>query len=147
MNEIINSHNLAGPIIVTIIYFFVWYYFLFVVQSKTKFGLIAKYKKAGKVFDRYFGQDKEMLAADRLIINTQEQMMPFLFSFWLYALFVSPITATWLGGAYIVLRIGYSFLLGKKISNTQPKKVYFVTFPGYFIIFFMLGSVLWVAVQ
>jgi hypothetical protein len=87
-----------------------------------------------------------MLASDRVVANTHEQMTPFLLSMWLYAIFISPTTAApttaaWLGGFYVALRFVYPFLIGKKISKVQSKRVIFVTFPCYFIIFYMLGSV------
>lgn len=75
MEEILNTNSMAGPIIITALYLLVWYYFLFIVQRGTKYRLQAEYKKSGKEFNRYFGQDEEMLAADRLVINTQEQMI------------------------------------------------------------------------
>ena len=75
--------------------------------------------------------------------NTQEQMVPFLVSLWLCALFVSATAATYLGGAYIVLRACYPALLGKRVSKIQSQRVYFVTVPCYLIIFGMLIATLW----
>ena len=87
---------LHGPVIVTVAYFLLWYWFLFGLQARTKYRLKARYEKEGKVFDRYFGQDEEMLAVDRTVANTQEQMGPFLVSLWLFAIFGSSTHATWL---------------------------------------------------
>lgn len=137
----------SGPIFVTSAYFLLWYYLLLGVQRGTKYRLIAEYEAEGKVFDRYFGQDEQMLAADRAVANTQEQMVPFLAALWLYAIFVSPSIATWLGGIYVVLRTIYPMLLGKRVSKTQTKKVGFVTTPCYLIIFYMLGALTWTALQ
>ena len=64
------------------------------VQRGTKYRLREKYELKGEEFDRYFGQDIEMLAADRVVINTHEQMVPFLVSLWLHSIFVSPSFAT-----------------------------------------------------
>ena len=83
-----------------------------------------------------------MLAVDRVVINTQEQMVPFVMSLWLHALLVSATTATILGGLYVVLRAIYPFLLGKRLANINPKRVYIVTFPCYGIIFYNLASVI-----
>lgn len=135
--------TLKGPIIVTVVYFIMWYYFLFFLQFKTKYRLLAKYKKAGKKFDRYFGQDEEMLAVDRVVINTQEQMVPFIMALWMCTIFVSSNIATWCGGLYVVLRFFYPILLGKKVYRKQSMRVAYVTIPCYFIIFFMFGRVIW----
>ena len=67
-------------------------------------------------------------------------MGPFLASMWMYALVVSPDVAAGLGGAYVVLRAIYPFLLGARIEQVQSRRVAFVTFPCYAIIGWMLGS-------
>lgn len=136
-----------GPIAVTVAYFVLWYGFLFGLQTRTKYRLKARYEREGKVFDRYFGQDPEMLAVDRAVANTQEQMGPFLVSLWLFAAFVSPARATWLGAAYVALRAIYPLLLGKQVSKVQSKRVALVTFPCYVIVFTMLGSTCWAALH
>ena len=136
-----------GPLGVTLAYFLLWYSFLFGLQSRTKYRLKARYAKEGKVFDRYFGQDPEMLAVDRAVANTHEQMVPFLVSLWLFSIFVSPTHATWLGAAYVALRAAYPVLLGKQVSNVQSKRVAFVTFPCYAIVFTMLGGAAWAAFE
>ena len=92
--------QLHGPLLVTVAYFALWYAFLFGGQTRTKYRLKARYASEGKVFDRYFGQDPEMLAVDRAVANTHEQQGPFLASLWLFAVFVSPEYATALGAAY-----------------------------------------------
>ena len=137
--------RLHGPLAVTVAYFLLWYGFLFGLQTRTKYRLKARYQKEGKVFDRYFGQDEEMLAVDRAVSNTHEQMGPFLVSLWLFAIFASPTYATWLGAAYVVLRSAYPLLLGKRISKVQSKRVALVTFPCYAIVFTMLGGAAWSA--
>ena len=108
-------------------------------------GRRVRYERAGEVFDRYFGGDEEMLAVDRAVANTHEQMGPFLASLWLFAIFASPTSATWLGAAYVVLRGAYPLLLGRRVSKVQSKRVAFVTFPCYAIIFTMLGGAVWAA--
>lgn len=137
--------RLHGPLTVTVAYVLVWYGFLFGLQTRTKYRLKARYQKEGKVFDRYFGQDEEMLAVDRAVANTHEQMVPFLVSLWLFAIFASPTYATWLGAAYVVLRSSYPLLLGKRVSKVQSKRVALVTFPSYAIVFTMLGGAAWAA--
>ncbi len=139
--------HLHGPVLVTVVYLLHWYSLLFGLQTRTKYRLKAEYAKDGKDFDRYFGQDEEMLAADRAVANTHEQMVPFLVALWLYAIFVSPYYATWLGAAYVVLRGFYPFLLGKRVSKMQSKRVAFVTIPCYGIVFTMLGGAAWAALH
>jgi hypothetical protein len=139
------AHAYTGPILVTAAYFALWYYLLLGLQRGTKYALIAEYAARGEVFDRYFGQDGRMLAVDRAVANTQEQMIPFLASLWLHALFVSPTHATALGAVYVVLRAIYPFLLGKSLSKTQSKRVFFVTGPCYLIVFYLLGSTVYTA--
>ena len=129
-----------GPLVVTVAYFLLWYACLFGLQTRTKYRLKARYQAEGKVFDRYFGQDEEMLAADRAVSNTHEQMGPFLVSLWLFAIFASPTYATCLGAAYVVLRGAYPVLLGKRVSTVQSKRVALVTFACYAIVFTRLGG-------
>lgn len=137
--------QLRGPLVVTAAYFALWYAMLFGLQTRTKYRLKASYKREGKVFDRYHGQDPEMLAADRAVANTQEQMGPFLLSLWLFAVFASATYATWLGAAYVLLRTAYPLLLGGRVSKVQSKRVAFVTFPSYAIVFTMFGGAIWAA--
>ena len=137
--------QLRGPLVVTVAYFLLWYSLL-LRQTRTKYRLKARYQKEGKVFDRYFGRDDEMLAADRAVANTLEQMGPFLVSLWLFAIFASPAHATWLGAIYLVLRSAYPVLLGKRVSNVQSRRVAIATLPSYAIVFAMLGGAAWAAV-
>lgn len=142
----IDASPYVGPIVVTALYFGLWYALLLGLQRGTKYKLKAEYEARGEEFDRYFGQDERMLAADRAVINTQEQMVPFLVSLWLHTVFVSATVATALGLAYVVLRSIYPVLLGRRLSRTQSKRVFFVTGPSYAIVFYLLGSTVFVAV-
>ena len=67
MSPIIESADYTGPIVVTALYFGLWYGMLFGLQSRTKYRLIAEHAARGETFDRYFGQDSQMLAADRAV--------------------------------------------------------------------------------
>lgn len=133
----------AGPVLVSAAYLLFWYWLLFVLQRGTKYRLQSQYAAAGKVFDRYFGQDEEMLAADRAVANTQEQMVPFFVSLWMCAIFATPRLATLLGAAYVVLRCVYPILLGRRVSKVQTKRVYLVTFPSYVVVLTLLGVTVW----
>jgi hypothetical protein len=139
MNPDVDLTMFRGPVVVTALYFGLWYYLLLRLQRGTKYRLLAEYAARGESFDRYFGQDPRMLAADRAVANTHEQMVPFLFSMWLYAVFVSVMDATVLGALYVGLRTFYPALLGRSLSKTQSKRVFFVTGPCYGIVFYFLG--------
>jgi hypothetical protein len=138
---------LAGPSLVTAGYFALWYFLLIGLQRRTKYRLQREYAAQGRAFDRYFGQDEQMLAVDRVVINTQEQMVPFVLALWLQAVFVSATAATWLGAAYVVLRSCYPLLMGRRVSKMQPRRVYLVTVPSYWIILIMMGSVVVAAIR
>ena len=137
----LSADALRGPIVVTVVYFVLWYGMLFGLQTRTKYRLRREYAARGEVFDRYRTPDPAMLRADRAVQNTHEQMGPFLAAMWLCAVFASPSTATWLGAAYVLLRATYPLLLGPRIvGGVQPRRVAFVTFPCYALIAWMLGS-------
>ena len=74
--------------IVTFLYFVYWYYLLLIKQRGVKYKLVERYAAKGEMFDRYFGQNEEMLAVDRVVINTQEQMLPFIVSLWMFGVLV-----------------------------------------------------------
>jgi hypothetical protein len=133
--------SFQGPILVTAAYFLLWYFLLVGIQRRTKYRLQNEYASRGEIFDRYFGHDEEMLAADRVVINTQEQMVPFLAALWLHSAFVSSYYASFIGFLYVALRAMYPILLGTKLSKINPKRVYFVTVPCYVMVFYLLGAV------
>lgn len=139
MSAPLDAAAFRGPVVVTALYFGLWYYLLLSLQRGTKYALQAEYAARGEVFDRYFGQDGRMLAADRAVANTHEQMVPFLVSMWLHAVFVSVSHATILGLGYVLLRAIYPTLLGRSVTKTQSKRVFFVTGPCYGIVFYLLG--------
>jgi hypothetical protein len=139
MNTVADLATFRGPVVVTALYFGLWYYLLLSLQRGTKYALLAEYAARGDAFDRYFGQDPRMLAADRAVANTHEQMVPFLLSMWLHAVFVSATHATVLGAVYVVLRAIYPSLLGRRLEKTQSKRVFLVTGPCYGIVFYLLG--------
>lgn len=145
MQQHLDPVALRGPICVTVAYFGLWYGLLLGLQRGTKYRLVAEYAARGEQFDRYFGKDGQMLAADRAVINTHEQMTPFVVGLWLHALFVSPVHATWLGGVYVALRTLYPLLLGKSLSKIQSKRVFVATGPAYAIVFYLLGGTLFAA--
>jgi hypothetical protein len=132
-----------GPILVTASYFLLWYFFLVGIQRRTKYRLQKEYAARGEVFDRYFSRDEQMLAADRVVINTQEQMVPFLAALWLHAAFVSSYYASLIGFLYVALRAIYPVLLGKRLSKMNPRQVHYVTVPCYVMVFYLFGAVVW----
>ena len=128
-----------SPIWVTLTYCFVYYGFLLNI-ARTRVSMHKKYSAEGKKFDRYFGQDRNMLAADRIQLNMLEQMPIFLVTFWLYVVFVSPSTGAILGWVYTIARALYPFMIGNRMGRDIPMKVLISTVIGYGVIFyFMIG--------
>jgi len=136
-----NITDFKGPILVTIAYCMVYYGFLSNILL-TKVSLFKKYKKNGEKFDRYFGQDRNMLAADRIQLNMLEQMPIFLTLLWLEACFVSPDKATIFGGIYAAARALYPFLMGNRLGREFPLKLLISTVTGYGIITFFMVDLL-----
>ena len=141
-----NPALFTGPILVTVAYFILWYALLFR-QIQTKYRLRAEYAGRNETFDRYFGKDPHMLAMDRAVVNTQEQMVPFLFALWLHTAVVSVASATILGTAYVLFRALYPVLLGPKLDNKVGKKIVLATIPSYLIVFYLLSSTVWVVLS
>lgn len=132
----------AGPVVVTLAYLTLYYGFILLVL-RTKRRLAAEYAARGEKFDRYHGQDREMLAADRVQLNQLEHMGPFLVLLWLVALFVSPAVATGLGAVYVISRAAYPVVLGTKVGRGTPSLVMVSTVPGYLVLIGLTGALLW----
>ncbi|MCO4764533.1 MAG: MAPEG family protein [Myxococcales bacterium] len=129
----IDIATLTGPIVVTMVYLALYYAFMInILRVKGQRAQVAKDK--GEKFDRYFGQDREMLAADRVQLNMLEHMPVFLTLLWLHAFVVSPVEATWLGGAYTLARAAYPVALGSRMGRRTPVRILPFTGLGYGII-------------
>ena len=106
-------------------------------------GLVTKTRVArafaarGETFDRYFSQDRELLAADRIQLNTLEHMPVFLILLWLHAVVGDPAEATYAGAAYVALRAAYAMVVGRRMGSRLPKRLYLVTFGAYGVLLFM----------
>lgn len=135
-----NLDAAAGPIWVTVAYIGLYYLFLLHIL-RVKIRLHREYQERGETFDRYFSQDREMLAADRTQLNMLEQMPAFLCALWLHALFVSPVTATLAGAAYTAMRAIYPLLLAGKMGREVPFRLFVVTMPSYAVIGYLLITV------
>ena len=138
MNSIASALNLnpevfAGPAWVTLAYVTVYYVFLLNIL-RMKLRLNREYRERGEKFDRYFGQDREMLTADRIQLNMLEHMPVFLALLWMHAFIVSSAEATLLGAIYTVSRVIYPFLLPRQLGGDIPKRVLVTTFTGYIIL-------------
>jgi hypothetical protein len=120
----------AGPVWVTLAYLAIYYVFISNIL-RTKLGLAKKYWEEGKKFDRYFGQDRQMLAADRTQLNMLEHMPVFLVLLWLHAWVVGPLEATVLGGVYTGTRALYPLVLGGRLGRMVPSRIMVITFTGY----------------
>lgn len=127
----------AGPALVTLAYIVVYYGFMIRV-SRTRFRLHAEYRSRGEKFDRYFSQDRQMLAVDRTQLNMLEHMPVFLTLMWLHAFLVSSGEAAILGGIYTGSRSFYPLLLKGRIGRDIPARILLVTVVGY-VILLILG--------
>jgi hypothetical protein len=133
-HEALSSHR--GPVLVTVAYVVV-YYALILNGLRTRNRLRLEYRGRGERFDRYFGQDRTMLAADRYMLNMLEHMPPFLALLWLYSVFVGSFGATVAGSIYVGTRVAYPFLLGRSIESRLPARVLFATFTGYAVLIYL----------
>jgi hypothetical protein len=79
------------------------------------------------------------LIVDRTVGNTIEQGLPFVVSLWLYAVFVSPKYAAMLGYIYVISRSYYPF-----VFSGFPW-ILSSTLPGYLVISFCVGSLVYEA--
>jgi len=134
-----------GPILVTIAYVAV-YYAVLLYNLRVKKTLGRQYQQRGERFDRYFGQDRVMLAADRYVLNTLEHMPPFLCLLWLHAIFVGPLGATVAGSVYVATRIAYPFLMGTRLERL-PRRVLLATFTGYGVLSYLGAAICWAAAR
>ena len=132
----------AGPVAVTLCYLLLYYAFMGHV-ARVKARLSRSYAEQGKKFDRYFGEDREMLAADRVQLNTLEQMPPFLVLLWLNATFVSPSSAAAAGWIYVISRALYPVLMGRRLGRGIRARQLASTVPGYLVLIYYMGTLGW----
>jgi len=125
-----SAQAFTGPLLVSVAYVVV-YYLMIVNQLVVKTRLRRAYRARGESFDRYFGGDREMLAADRIVGNMLEHMPPFLILLWLNAIFVGPRGAALAGTAYVVSRLAYPLILGRRLGKGIPTRIMFATVIGY----------------
>ena len=142
----ISARTYAGPLLVTVAYV-VWYYLMITNQLRVRTRLKRAYRARGEKFDRYFGEDREMLAADRYVGNTLEHMPTFLLLLWLNVIFVDPLGATIAGAVYLGSRILYPFMMGQRLGAGIPSRILFATVVGYTVVaYFVVRLVVQVAV-
>jgi hypothetical protein len=127
---LVSAAMFAGPLLVTVAYVVV-YYLMIVNQLVVRTRLRRAYRARGESFDRYFGADREMLAADRMVGNMLEHMPPFLILLWLNAIFVGPRSAAVAGAAYLLSRILYPLIMGRRLGKGVPSRIMFATVIGY----------------
>jgi len=140
-----SPQTFAGPLLVSVAYVVV-YYVMITNQLRVRTRLRRAYRARGETFDRYFNTDREMLAADRLVGNMLEHMPPFLLLLWLNALFVGPRGASFAGGAYVVSRLVYPFMLGRRLGRGVPTRILFATLIGYGVLAYLVLRLLIAAV-
>jgi len=119
---------LQGVALVTCAFIWMWYIFLgHQVGIKFTEGLTTDV------------QDQAKFIADRSVINTMEQALPFLSLMWLEALFVNPETARLLGWIYVATRFLYPITYG--MYGQFNTAVEISTSPNYVIIFYFMFTV------
>jgi len=129
----------TGPVLVTLVYFAV-YYALHLHVLRTKRLLRTEYRARDEEFDRYFSQDRRMLAADRSMLNMLEHMPPFMCLLWLNVAFVGSFGATVAGSAYVVTRATYPFLLGARMGTRLPGRLLVATYAGYGVLLYLAAA-------
>ena len=112
---------------------------MFANQLRVRRRLRRAYRARGETFDRYFGMDREMLAADRYVGNTLEHMPAFLLLLWLNAMFVDPRSATIAGAVYLGSRILYPFMMGRQLGKGVRSRILFATVAGYLALAYFVG--------
>lgn len=133
-----SARRLAGPLLVTVAYLIV-YYGMIGYQVMVKTRLRRAYRARGETFDRYFGGDREMLAADRYVGNMLEQMPAFLLLLWLNAVFVGPRGAALAGAAYVLSRLVYPLLMGRRLGEGVRERIMFATLLGYLVLAYFVA--------
>ena len=112
-----------------------WLYYAFQIHIlRTKARLSKAYLERGERFDRYFGEDREMLAADRVQLNMLEHMPAFLVLLWLHAVAGSAVIRP--EHTQTTDRLAYPFVLGGRLGRGVPKRLLFVTFAGYGVLLY-----------
>ena len=135
MNEFAQTY---APVIgVTIAYLLVYYGFM-VNLLRVKFRVMRECKERGERFLRYSNQYPELLAADRVQLNTLEHMPPFLVALWMLAATTSADQDAFWGWLYVGLRALYPFFLGGKLRSNIPYRLLLNTFSAYGILLVML---------
>jgi uncharacterized membrane protein YecN with MAPEG domain len=133
-----SARTFAGPLLITTAYVVV-YYLLLTDQLCVRMRLRRAYRARGESLDRDFSTDREMLAAARYVGNMVEHMPPFLLLLWLNAIFVDPRSATVAGGAYLVSRVLYPFVMGPGRGKCIPTRVLGGTTIGYVVIAYFVA--------
>ena len=128
----------AGPLLVTVAYVLV-YYLMIANQLRVRTRLRRAYRARGESFDRYFGNDREMLAADRYVGNMLEHMPPFLLLLWLNAIFVGPRIASVAGAVYVAARLLYPVMMGQKLGRGVPRRILVATIVGYAVLVYFVA--------
>ncbi len=136
----------ASVIWVTLIYIGLYYAFM-INGMLAKLRVAKRCKESGEPFLRYTQHYPEILAADRVQLNTLEHMPPFLVLMWLQAFMVSTYSATILGAIYVFIRATYPFFMGKAIHRSFPKRIFINTFSGYAVLTIFAGCQLYALVS
>jgi uncharacterized MAPEG superfamily protein len=146
----VDAGQYKDTLLVTLVYFIMYYSFL-TTQAIVHGYLYVTEKKRAKAAKgdadskekvsfrkvKYESKHKMGLLVDRTTGNCLEQMVPFLFSLWAHAIFVSSQDASFIGIIYIVSRSAYPFCFYLGLPW-----VLISTVPGYLCVSYLLGGVI-----
>lgn len=142
MNHPLELPHQTGPVLVTLAYVALYYAFQIRVAIVRR-TLAHQHQARGATFDRYFGQDRTMLAADRVQLNMLEHMPPFLVLLWLNAVLIGPRGATLAGGIYVLARGAYPLLSGGQMGQDIKERIALATVPGYLVLSYLGAALIW----
>jgi uncharacterized MAPEG superfamily protein len=141
-----NANEYKWPILATALYFALYFAYLTLIMLVKKvyeaeIKATLKKKNGGQqielaAFNREIKSHPGLYRADRAQLNMLEQMPLFFVAMWLYAAFVDPVWAGYLGLLYTAIRSLYYALY---TNLTVLMAV--VTYPNYAIVWYMLLSV------
>ena len=109
-----------GPVLWVTLAYLALYYLFMLNGLRVKRRLYRECRARGERFDRYGGRYPELLAADRVQLNTLEQLVMFIPAMFTYAWFVSPAWVLLPGGIFLLGRFLYARAYVKDPSRRLP---------------------------
>ena len=130
------------PVVVTVAYAAVYYTIMMYVMT-VRVRVARDARDRGERFDRYFSEDRQLLAADRMQLNMLEHMPMFLVGLWVHAVLVGAESAAIAGAVYVASRALYPFMMGRRLGRFVRTRILFATVPGYAVMTYLYIRLLW----